>query len=151
MPIDIDQRTIEFIRSHRVARLATAGNDRQPGVVPICYVFDGERVYTPVDEKPKSVPAGKLRRVQNIQVNPRVALVVDDYFEDWSQLVYVLITGTAEVLSPDADAAEHSRALALLREKYQQYRAMKLEERPIIRITPTRIRRWAAVNKGNQA
>lgn len=144
MPIDIDDATRDFIRDRRVARLATADENARPAVIPICYVFDGELIYTPIDEKPKSVDAASLKRVRNIRANPNVALVVDDYSEDWSQLVYVLISGTAEIISPSDDASEHARAVELLREKYAQYRAMAIEERPIIKITPSRIKRWAS-------
>lgn len=151
MAFDIDQSTLEFIRSHRVARLATTSFDRQPAVIPICYVFDGEFLYTPIDEKPKSVDAASLKRVRNIGANANVALVVDDYSEDWSQLVYVLISGTAEIISAAGDASEHTRAVELLREKYPQYRLMKLDERPIIKITPARIKRWAPAAKGQGA
>jgi len=151
MAFDIDQSTLDFIRGHRVSRLATASVEGQPAVVPICYVFDGERIYTPIDEKPKSVGAGSLKRVRNIRVNPNVALVIDDYSEDWKELVYVLITGTAEIIAPGDDVSDHARAVELLREKYPQYRSMKLEERPIIRITPARIKRWAPAEKGPRA
>jgi PPOX class probable F420-dependent enzyme len=138
--VEIDKDAADFIRSHRVARLATANADRQPSVVPICYVFDGKIIYTPIDQKPKRVGAGELRRVQNIQSNNRVAFVVDDYSEDWSALGYILISGTAEILS--SDHSEHSRAVDMLREKYPQYRTMKLEDRPIIKISPARIKHW---------
>jgi PPOX class probable F420-dependent enzyme len=143
MPLDIDQSTVEFIRNHRVARLATASLELQPAVVPVCYVFDGETIYTPIDEKPKSVDPATLKRVRNISANANVALVIDDYSEDWNKLAYVLISGTAEIVSPAAEASEHARAIALLREKYPQYRSMNLDERPIIKITPARIKRWA--------
>jgi PPOX class probable F420-dependent enzyme len=144
MPLDIDQGTLEFIRGHRVARLATASVARQPAVIPICYVIDGGRLYTPIDEKPKSVDPSSLKRVRNICANPNIALVIDDYSEDWSKLAYVLISGNAEILSPGNDALEHSRAVELLREKYSQYRAMAIDKRPIIKITPVRIKRWPA-------
>ena len=147
MLLDIEVSTQEFIREHRVARLATVDGDGRPMVIPICYAFDGERFYTPIDEKPKSVAAGELKRVRNIKTNPRVALVIDDYSEDWSKLVYVLVSGTAEVISPGDDALDHARAVELLRKKYQQYRSMKIDERPIIRITRTRIKRWAPAEK----
>ena len=143
MTLDIDQSTVEFIRSHRVARLATASVELQPAVVPICYAFDGEIIYTPIDEKPKSVDPAALKRVRNISANSNVAMVIDDYSEDWSNLVYVLISGTAEIISPADEASEHARAIALLREKYPQYRSMSLNKRPIIKITPARIKRWA--------
>ncbi len=150
MALTIDQVTLEFIREHRVARLATADNDRNPAVIPICYVFDGERIYTPIDEKPKSVNPGALKRVRNIQANPRVALVVDDYSEDWGKLIYVLVSGDADIVLPGDDASEHTRAVELLRDKYPQYRSMKLDERPIIKIKPVRIKRWPPVEKGDR-
>jgi PPOX class probable F420-dependent enzyme len=150
MPLDIDEATQQFIRGHRVARLATSGADCHPAVIPICYEFDGGYIYTPIDEKPKSVEAGLLKRVRNIKANPSVALVVDDYSEDWGKLVYVLISGTAEIISPSDDASEHARAVELLRKKYSQYRVMAIDERPIIKITPTRIKRWAPAEKGDQ-
>ena len=57
-------------------------------VVPVCYAFDGNHFYTPIDEKPKSVAAGDLKRVRNIKANSRVALVIDHYSEDWSELKF---------------------------------------------------------------
>jgi PPOX class probable F420-dependent enzyme len=148
MPLDIDDDTQAFISSHRVGRLATAGDNLQPAVIPICYVFDGEHIYTPIDEKPKSVAASALKRVRNIEANSQVALLIDDYSEDWSKLAYVLIIGTAEIVLPGKErtkeAQEHSRAAELLRKKYPQYRSMKIDERPMIRIRPARIKRWGA-------
>jgi coenzyme F420-0:L-glutamate ligase / coenzyme F420-1:gamma-L-glutamate ligase len=144
MPLDIDDDTQAFISGHRVARLATAGGELQPAVIPICYAFNGERIYSPIDEKPKSVAASSLKRVRNIESNPHVALVIDDYSEDWSRLAYVLIIGTAEIILPGNAAAEHARAVELLREKYAQYRSMKIDERPMIKISPIRVKRWGA-------
>ena len=147
MPLDIDDDTRTFIINHRVGRLATVGESLRPAVVPICYVFDGEHVYSPIDEKPKSVDPSSLKRVRNIEANPQVALVIDDYSEDWSKLSYALISGTAEIILPDKDRnneLEHARAVELLREKYQQYRSMRIDERPIIKIKPARIKRWGA-------
>jgi PPOX class probable F420-dependent enzyme len=144
MALELDESTREFIREHRVAHLATADLDGQPAVIPVCYAFDGERLYSPVDEKPKRVAPRRLKRVRNIEANPRIALVIDDYSEDWAQLAYVLISGLAEVLEPDDGAGEHARAVALLREKYPPYRAMKIEQRPVIKITPIRIKQWKA-------
>ena len=111
-------------------------------VVPVCYAFDGNHFYTPIDEKPKSVAAGDLKRVRNIKANSRVALVIDHYSEDWSELSYVLVSGEAEIIEPSMGDPEHARAVTLLREKYQQYRSMVIDQRPIIRITPRRFKCW---------
>jgi PPOX class probable F420-dependent enzyme len=140
----IDDATREFISSHRVARLATADVQGQTAVVPICYVLDGETIYSPIDEKPKRVAPSRLKRVRNIRANPRVSLVIDDYSEDWSKLSFVLITGRAELGAPQERAAEHRRAVALLREKYEQYRLMMIEKSLIIKITFESVKRWDA-------
>jgi len=142
--MEIDQSTRDFIRDHRVARLATADGDGRPTVIPICYVFDGEHIYSPIDEKPKQVAPRRLKRVRNIETNPHVALVIDDYAEDWTTLGYVLISGLAEILLPGDHASEHARAVTLLRDKYPQYLAMAIDERMMIKLTPTRIKRWGA-------
>jgi len=141
MSLEIDPETSSFVQTHRVARLATSSDD-SPSVVPICYVFDGERLYTPIDEKPKQVEPGSLKRVRNINSNRNVAIVVDEYSEDWNKLTYVLIRGSAKIIN--AGDSEHSTAIKLLREKYEQYRSMNLEARPIIKVTPVRIKHWAS-------
>lgn len=148
MPFLIDQATEKFIREHRVARLATVDDNAQPTIVPICYAFEGESFFSPIDEKPKSVAAGSLKRVRNIRANSRVAMVIDDYSEDWSSLAYVLVIGEAEILEPRSGNTEHARAVELLREKYPQYRSMAIDDRPIIRITPVRIKSWTPRDKG---
>lgn len=139
---DFNDREAAFIRAQRVAHLATAGADGRPHVVPICYAFDGERLYTAIDEKPKQVGAWQLRRVRNIEQNPNVAVVVDRYSDDWSRLAWVLVHGQAEIL---VEGEEHRRAVALLRDRYSQYRDMALEDRPVIRVTSTKVRSWGAL------
>jgi PPOX class probable F420-dependent enzyme len=142
---EADERTRQFIDSHRVARLATVDASGHPTVVPICYVFDGGRFYSAIDEKPKTVSADRLKRLMNLAVDPRISLVIDDYSEDWTQLGYVLVRGRADVVEPGGrDAKEHSKAVELLRERYSQYRTKAIDRRPIIRIEVTRVRRWTS-------
>jgi PPOX class probable F420-dependent enzyme len=131
---------IAFVQAQRVARLATADAAGRPHVVPVCYAFDGERFYTPIDEKPKRVAESALRRVRNIQVRPEVALLIDRYDEDWSQLGYVLVQGRAALLASGDPA--HALALMLLRERYPQYRTMALEKHQVIAITPVHVVSW---------
>lgn len=129
-----------FITNHRVARLATVDGNNHPHVVPIVYAFDGKRLYTPIDKKPKRVGASRLQRVRNIQANARVAVVIDDYSEDWRQLAWVQIRGSATIVE---GGPEHATAVGLLQAKYPQYGAMTLHDRPIIVITPNRIVSWS--------
>lgn len=97
----------------RVARLATVDPSGRPHVVPICFVLDGDLLYTAVDEKPKRTR--RLQRLRNIEANPRVEVLIDGYEEDWSRLWWVRLRGTARVV-------DEPRALELLAEKYPQYR-----------------------------
>ncbi|HWP46226.1 MAG TPA: TIGR03668 family PPOX class F420-dependent oxidoreductase [Candidatus Limnocylindrales bacterium] len=138
----LTEREENFIRSHRIAHMATADQTGKPHVVPICYAYEGGFLYSVIDEKPKKVAPYKLRRVRNIEINPQVALVIDDYNEDWSRLGFVLIQGNAQILSM---GTEQQRAIKLLREKYPQYQTMALEDKPVIKITPISVKSWGAV------
>lgn len=138
--ITLTERETRFVQEQRVGHLATSDEAGHPYVVPVCYAFDGERFYTPLDEKPKRVEASKLRRVRNIEARHEAALVIDQYAEDWSQLGYVLVQGRADLLAP-GDAL-HAHALRLLRARYPQYHNMNLEVQHVIVITPTRVTSW---------
>lgn len=139
MPILTPSQTA-LLTAAPVGRLATADAAGRPHVIPVCFACDGRRIYSALDAKPKRGRLADLRRVRNIRANPQASLVIDHYEADWSKLWYLLIYGTAELI----DAGdEHSTALALLRAKYPQYRAMALDDNPIIRITPQRAVGWA--------
>ena len=127
----------ERVRDARVARLATVDADGRPHLVPICFVLDGDDVYSAVDEKPKR--SKRLKRLENIRVHPGVAVLVDHYDEDWTRLWWVRLDGTARVVE---DGPERERALALLREKYAQYRS-ELPTGPVIAVRVERWRGWA--------
>jgi len=138
MSANVDEN---FLRTQRVGHLATVDARGRPVVVPFCFVYDGKAFYSSLDEKAKKVSPEKLRRTQNIRVNPEVALVIDHYEEDWGKLKFVLIRGRARILH---SGKEHGRAIELLREKYAQYRRMRLENRPVVKIIPWGIREWTA-------
>jgi PPOX class probable F420-dependent enzyme len=130
----------DALRRARIARLATADGRGRPHVVPICFAAAGDRLYSPLDEKPKRAAPMRLRRVRNIIENPHVALVIDDYREDWRRLWYVLVFGVARIVPPGAP--HHAAALRALRRKYPQYRRMRLEERPVLAVAPQRVVIW---------
>ncbi len=131
-----------FVAEARVGHLATADGTGSPFVVPVCFVLLGSTVYSVLDEKPKGTDLMRLRRVRNVLENPRAALVVDRYDEDWSRLGFALLRGPARVVEP---GPEHAEALAALRSKYPQYRAMRLDDRPALAIDVQRVTTWGAV------
>ena len=119
--------------------MATADAEGAPHVVPVCYAFDGSSIYSALDLKPKRVSTHRLKRVRNIAANPRVALVIDDYSEEWSALAYVLVRGSAEVMEA---GAERDRAEAMLREKYFQYAELLEEGCTVLKIVPSSVISW---------
>lgn len=132
----------QWLAAAPTAHLATADASGAPHVIPICYAFDGQALFSVLDQKPKRAQVTRLRRVRNIQENPQVSVVVDHYEEDWSRLGYILVMGTATLLF---EGREHDTAVRLLRRKYFQYLAMDLDANPVIKITPQRIICWGAV------
>ena len=132
----------EFVQRVRVARLATIDSEFKPHLVPVVFVFDGNHFFIPVDEKRKKTKLEKLRRIKNIQSNPNVALLIDEYSEDWSRLAFVMIQGTASVVKsrPQADI-QLKQALKELTTKYTQYQKIGTGEMCII-IKPEKVASW---------
>jgi PPOX class probable F420-dependent enzyme len=122
----------------RVARLATVTPGGLPHLVPVVFAVaadTGDVVYTAVDAKPKTTQ--RLRRLANIDSNPRVSLLVDHYADDWTQLWWVRADGVATVHT-HGDALELGRLL--LRAKYPQYQSVSLDG-PVIEVA---VRRWSS-------
>jgi PPOX class probable F420-dependent enzyme len=138
---EIEAHVRRFIEIHRIAHLATADAQGRPWVIPVCYVFQNGTFYSVIDEKPKRLQPGRLRRVINIRENPNAALVIDDYSEDWQTLAYVHVRGRAAILE---SGAEHAAAISALRAKYPQYRSMEIDSKPVITLAPQTIRYWSA-------
>ncbi|MEO6350356.1 MAG: TIGR03668 family PPOX class F420-dependent oxidoreductase [Candidatus Limnocylindrales bacterium] len=125
--------------------LATIATDGRPRIVPFVFAaFTGRSkslvLYSALDEKPKSVSDPRsLARVRDILERPRVSVLVERWSEDWSQLAWLRLEGQATLLEP---GDEHTRAVALLRERYTQYASHNLEPRPVLRIGVERAVSW---------
>lgn len=143
------ERLTEAVRrrigSARVARLATL-SEEGPALVPICFVVMGQTLYHVLDAKPKRVDQASLRRVRNLERDPRAAVIVDHYEEAWDRLWFVALEGTARLLR---EGAEHARALSALKRKYPQYRRMPFPAPPlVIALDVGGVRRWQASKGG---
>jgi PPOX class probable F420-dependent enzyme len=77
--------------------------------------------------------------VRNITANPHVSLLVDHCSEDWRKLAWIRADGVARILQR---GKAHDAAIELLRAKYPQYRSMKLEKRPVIKISIKTVVEW---------
>ena len=135
----------KMLKEARVARLATLDAKNRPHIVPVCFAYAGKVFYTAIDQKPKRVTGERLVRVRNIRAAPRVALLIDEYDDDWTQLWYILIRGKAKLI-PKSARKEHAWAIRKLRVKYPQYATgMLADDAPIIRITPERTTSWGKI------
>ena len=120
----------------RVARLATIDPDGRPHLVPFCFALTGEVLYSAVDRKPKR--SRDLRRLRNLRERGWATVLVDHYEEDWTALWWVRMRCRARVLEGGDEAAA---ALALLSEKYPQYRR-EPPPGPVIALEVAEWRSW---------
>lgn len=151
----------ELLVSARRATLATLAPEGAPLLVPVCFAVRISAadavIYSPIDEKPKrGTDPRSLARVRHLLARPDVALLVDRWSEDWSELAWLRLEGLASLLEPARDrqrepardagpeADEHAQAVDLLRDRYPQYRTHALETLPIIRIRVVRAVGWEA-------
>ena len=128
-----------FLATRMVAHLATADRHAAPHVVPVCFALAEPSLYITIDQKPKREAAQPLKRVRNILENPAVCVVADRYDEDWTRLAWVMLRGHADVI---ADGSEHDRAQALLRDRYRQLAAMRIERLPVIAVRIEHVTSW---------
>jgi PPOX class probable F420-dependent enzyme len=129
-----------LLKRARVARLATSDRNAVPHVVPICFAVAKGWLYSVVDAKPKR-SATSLKRLRNIAENPSVAVLVDEWSEDWSRLAWTMLKGRAAVVTNED---EYLRAIGDLRAKYEQYRDMRFERylNPLISVEIERVVFW---------
>ena len=115
---------LEPLNNSKIARLATVDPDsNQPYVVPVVFAFNGNNIFIPIDDKPKTVNSNQLKRVKNIQKNPNISFLIDTYDDkDWNNLSYLMIQGKAKIVNMLKDTDTIKTAHFLLSEKYLQFK-----------------------------
>jgi PPOX class probable F420-dependent enzyme len=129
----------ELLESARVARLALLDLDRAPRVLPVTFAVASGSIWSAIDRKPKSTrePA-RLRFLRN---DPRAAITVDHYSDDWTKLAWVQVLGTVELL----EAGDAEPGMAALAAKYAPYRDAP-PPGPVLRLDPHRCLHWRAAD-----
>jgi PPOX class probable F420-dependent enzyme len=142
-----------IINRARVGRFSTVDYENMPHTVPVVFAFDGHHYYIPLDKKRKKTETiKKLKRVRNIQHNPNVALLIDEYDEDWSKLVFVMIQGKAYLIgnkkeegNENNDYNDNNSSLKeihkLFYQKYPQYKQVGMGQY-CIKIQPQKTIFW---------
>jgi PPOX class probable F420-dependent enzyme len=121
-----------------VARMATVGSGGTPHLVPIVFaLIDEDTVVTAVDHKRKRTTA--LRRLANIEQNPAVCLLADEYREEWDALWWVRADGRARVVARGQEPELRARAIDALVARYVQYG----HERPSGDLIVVEVQRWS--------
>src|SRR4026207_511237 len=117
----------QFVECLRVARVAAVGADAVPHNVPVCPVFDKNKVYFGTEKK--------ARKLRNIQDNPNVTMAFDEYTEAWEYLRGVMLQGRARIVGK----SEFRTLRKKIYDKYSQYeQSAPLGERDsvIVEVTP---------------
>ena len=123
----------EFVQWQRVARVATVGSDGVPHNVPVCPVFEKDKLYFGT--------ARNARKAGNIRANPNVTVVFDEYSETWNNLRGVMFQGEGRIVN----AKEFRGLRKKIYAKYLQYESeASLGERDsvIVEVTPRRKFSW---------
>jgi nitroimidazol reductase NimA-like FMN-containing flavoprotein (pyridoxamine 5'-phosphate oxidase superfamily) len=127
-------KELAFIRSQRVARVATSSADGVPHNVPI----------SPVAVNGKFYFASSLnaRKVRNLRCNPRIALCFDHYTEDWKRLAGVMIVGRATLIKQGVKFRRIRAALYRRYKLYSQLFPLEEGETVIVCVTPSKSFAW---------
>lgn len=129
----LPERARHVLSTARRGILTTTDAAGWPHAVPVCFAVRGKEIVTAIDHKPKS--GRRLGRLRNIDADPRVAVLVDAWDEDWTYLAWVLVRGRARIEEPGA-------ADDVLLPRYPQYRE-RAPEGQVIAIRPDRITWWS--------
>ena len=120
----------KMLERERVAHVATVG-DGMPHLVPVCHVLAGGKLY---------FGSGRRgRKVLNVRKNPRLAMTVDLYSDDWSHITGVMVQGRGRVIE------RGPRFRRRLYAKYPQYSreaALGDSDSVIVELTPTHVFSW---------
>src|SRR4029453_11029885 len=95
-PTDLVAWANELLETARVGRLGLLDEERAPRVLPVTYAVAEGRIWSAVDRKPKR--SGEPARLRFVRGDPRAALTVDRYSDDWEQLAWVQVLGTVSIV-----------------------------------------------------
>jgi len=122
-----------------VARLGLLDEEGAPRVLPVTFAVADGRIWSAIDQKPKRT--AEPARLRFLRRDPRAALTIDRYSDDWDQLAWVQVLGEVEIVE-----VEDGRAgLDALTEKYEPYRK-EAPPGPLLALQPQRYLWWRAAD-----
>jgi PPOX class probable F420-dependent enzyme len=125
-----------LLDSARVAHLGLLDEQGYPRVQPITFVAHEGALWSAIDDKPKRRTP---KRIQRLQTDPRAAITVDRYDDDWARLAWVQAVGRVAVIAIEG----HERIIDQLTNRYPAYRDMS-PKGPLLRLSPELVIWWSA-------
>ena len=138
-PTELVAWASELLESERVGRLGLVDDEGAPRVLPVTFAVAEGRIWSAIDQKPKR--AGEPARLRFLRRDPRAALTVDRYSDDWEELAWVQALGSVRIL----DVAEAAAGLEALSSKYEQYRE-ETPPGPLLALDPELFLWWRAAD-----
>ena len=129
----------ELLENARVARLGMVDLEGAPRVLPVTFAVAEGRIWSAIDPKPQR--AGEPARLRFLRREPRAALTVDRYSDEWEELAWVQVLGRVEIV----DAIEAGIGMEALRAKYEPYRD-QAPPGPLLALRPERYLWWRAAD-----
>jgi uncharacterized protein len=116
MPDDIKQQVLEYLRTHNTMTLATCAGE-VPWAATVFYASEQWKLYF------FSVP--QSRHCQNLAVNSRVAVTIQEDYKDWRRIKGIQLEGKGLLVD---SILEKTKAMAVYAGKYPE--VMKLFTTP---------------------
>jgi PPOX class probable F420-dependent enzyme len=129
----------ELLETERVGRLGLVDDEGAPRVLPVTFAVAEGVIWSAIDQKPKR--SGEPARLRFLRRDPRAALTVDRYSDDWEELAWVQVLGSVRIL----DASGGTAGLDALKTKYEQYRE-EAPPGPLLALEPERYLSWRAAD-----
>ena len=124
----------QLIEWERVCHVATVSSRRVPHLVPVCHVVVNGKLYFASEKD--------ARKVRNLRTTPSIAVTVDLYSDDRSQLKGVMIQGTAKLIEKGPRFRGIRKRLYAKYPQYPQQAALAQSESVIVEVTPTNVFSW---------
>ena len=138
-PTELVEWANNLLETERVGRLGLVDDEGAPRVLPVTFAVAEGRIWSAIDQKPKR--SGEPARVRFLRRDPRAALTVDRYSDDWEELAWVQVLGRVRVL----DLSDGKAGLTALTMKYEQYRE-QVPQGPLLALEPERYLWWRAAD-----
>ncbi|MGH7795861.1 MAG: pyridoxamine 5'-phosphate oxidase family protein [Candidatus Binatia bacterium] len=106
MSIDLKAQVLEYLQSHNTMTLATCAGDI-PWAATVFYASDDLELYF--------FSAPDSRHCQNLSVNPRVAVTIQEDYKDWRAIKGIQLEGKVMLVDGVLDKA---KAMAVYARKY---------------------------------